>query len=479
MWNRCGYVLITNNSIYVIILFRGSDEMFKFESDSRKVQKGQTFIALKGLTVDGHDFIESAIKNGASKIICEKDIDYDIPYEKVENTDKYLREILLKEYGDKLNEMKLIGVTGTNGKTTSCYLIYQMLLNMGVDAAYIGTIGYIHKDEHIELNNTTPDILTVYKLLMNAYESGAKTVVMEVSSQALSYDRLTNVNYSIIGFTNLTEDHLDYHKTMENYLKAKLLILDHLKKDAVIVVNSDDEANVYFKKEGHKRVTYGFNGDYKIVKFETSASETNLTFSYEDKTYDVLVPLTSKFNVYNYMTVVSILNQYGFSINDIVSKTNMIKAPKGRCEAYKVNGGVAVIDYAHTPDAVEKVVTAYNELKKNRVITIVGCGGDRDPKKRPIMGEIASRLSDYVIFTSDNPRTEDPEAIIKDILVGVKKDNYEVIVDRKSAIKHGIDIMEKDDILLILGKGHEDYQIIGREKIHLDDAEEVLNYKSN
>lgn len=453
--------------------------MFKFESDSRKVQKGQTFIALKGLTVDGHDFIENAIKNGASKIICEKDIDFDVPYEKVEDTDKYLREILHREYGEKLNEMKLIGVTGTNGKTTSCYLTYQMLLNMGVDAAYIGTIGYYHKDEHIELNNTTPDILTVYKLLMNAYESGAKTVVMEVSSQALSYDRLTNINYSIIGFTNLTEDHLDYHKTMENYLNAKLLILNHLTKDAVIIVNSDDEASVHFKKEGHKRVSFGLDGDYKIINFETHPSETNLTFSFEGKTYDVLVPLTSKFNVYNYLTVVSILNQYGFGMDEIVSKTCMIKAPKGRCEAYKVNGGVAVIDYAHTPDAVEKVITAYNELKKNRVITLVGCGGDRDPKKRPIMGEIASRLSDYVIFTSDNPRTEDPQAIMNDILEGVKKDNYEVILDRRQAIKHGIDIMEKDDILLILGKGHEDYQIIGKEKIHLDDVEEVLNYKSN
>ena len=448
-------------------------------TDSRKVKKGDTFLALRGVETDGHDYIASAIKNGASKIICEKDIDFDIPYEKVEDTDKYLREILHREYGEKLNEMKLIGVTGTNGKTTSCYLTYQMLLNMGIDAAYIGTIGYYHKDEHIELNNTTPDILTVYKLLMNAYESGAKTVVMEVSSQALSYDRLTNINYSIIGFTNLTEDHLDYHKTMENYLNAKLLILNHLTKDAVIIVNSDDEASVHFKKEGHKRVSFGLNGDYKIINFETHPSETNLTFSFEGKTYDVLVPLTSKFNVYNYLTVVSILNQYGFSMNEIVSKTSMIKAPKGRCEAYKVNGGVAVIDYAHTPDAVEKVITAYNELKKNRVITLVGCGGERDPKKRPIMGEIASRLSDYVIFTSDNPRTEDPQAIMNDILEGVKKDNYEVILDRRQAIKHGIDIMEKDDILLILGKGHEDYQIIGKEKTHLDDVEEVLNYKSN
>ena len=450
--------------------------MFKFESDSRKVQKGQTFIALKGLTVDGHDFIESAIKNGASKLICEKDIDYDIPYEKVDDTDKYLREILLKEYGDKLNEMKLIGVTGTNGKTTSCYLIYQMLLNMGVDAAYIGTIGYIHKDEHIELNNTTPDILTVYKLLMNAYESGAKTVVMEVSSQALSYDRLTNINYSIIGFTNLTEDHLDYHKTMENYLNAKLLILNHLTKDAVIIVNSDDESSIYFKKEGHKRVSFGFDGDYKIINFETHPSETNLTFSFEGKTYDVLVPLTSKFNVYNYLTVVSILNQYGFSMDEIVSKTNMIKAPKGRCEAYKVNGGVAVIDYAHTPDAVEKVITAYNELKKNRVITLVGCGGDRDPKKRPIMGNVATQKSDYVIFTNDNPRTEDPKIIMDNIISGVHKTNYEIIFDRKEAINKGLEMLNKNDTLLILGKGHEDYQIIGHEKHHLDDKEIVLDY---
>ena len=302
---------------------------------------------------------------------------------------------------------------------------------------------------------------------------------MEVSSHSLCEKRVEGLEFSEVAFTNLTEDHLDYHKTMENYLNAKLLILNHLTRDAVIIVNSDDESSIYFKKEGHKRVSFGFDGDYKIINFETHPSETNLTFSFEGKTYDVLVPLTSKFNVYNYLTVVSILNQYGFSMNEIVSKTSMIKAPKGRCEAYKVNGGVAVIDYAHTPDAVEKVITAYNELKKNRVITLVGCGGDRDPKKRPIMGEIASRLSDYVIFTSDNPRTEDPQAIMNDILEGVKKDNYEVILDRRQAIKHGIDIMEKDDILLILGKGHEDYQIIGKEKIHLDDVEEVLNYKSN
>ena len=177
--------------------------------------------------------------------------------------------------------------------------------------------------------------------------------------------------------------------------------------------------------------------------------------------------------------MLSIVHEYGIDINKIIKETPNLKAPKGRCETYKVNHAYAIVDYAHTPDAVEKVITAYNELKKGKVITIIGCGGDRDPKKRPIMGSIATELSDYVIFSNDNPRTENPEDIMKDILEGVKKDNYEVILDRREAIKHGIDIMKPNDILLILGKGHENYQIIGKTKIHLDDAEEVLNYKSN
>ena len=192
--------------------------------------------------------------------------------------------------------------------------------------------------------------------------------------------------------------------------------------------------------------------------------------------WNVTTPLTSKFNVYNYLTCLSIVNQYGFSINDILKITSKLHAPKGRCEAYKINGGYAVIDYAHTPDAVEKVITAYNELKKAKVITIIGCGGDRDPKKRPIMGDIATKLSDYVILTSDNPRTEDPKKIMNDIIKDNHNTNYEIIYDRKEAILKGLKMLEKDDILLVLGKGHEDYQIIGREKIHFDDAEIIKNY---
>lgn len=452
--------------------------MFKYENDSRKILKGQTYIAIKGMTVDGHDFIESAIENGASHIICEKDLDINIPYTKVNDTKEYEKELLKKEYAKEINSLHILGVTGTNGKTTSCYLVYQMLLNLGIDACYIGTIGFYHKDEYIELNNTTPDILTVYKLLYHAYESGCTHVIMEVSSQALSYDRLNGIMYDTIAFTNLTEDHLDYHKTMENYLKAKLLVLDKLKENAITIANIDDENYIHFKKDNHKFLTFGYNGDYKIINFETNPAETNLTFSFNNKEYNVLIPLTSKFNVYNYLTMLSIVNNQGFTIEEIIENTSKLHAPKGRCETYKVNGGYAVVDYAHTPDAEEKVIKAYNELKKNRVITIIGCGGDRDPVKRPIMGNIATTLSDYTILTSDNPRTEDPKKIMDDILSGVTtKDNYEVILDRKEAIHHGIEIMQKDDILLILGKGHENYQIIGREKHHLDDAEEVLNYK--
>ena len=453
--------------------------MFLYENDSRKVKKGQTFIAIKGLTVDGHNYINKAIENGASKIICEKDLDIDIPYIKVDDTAEYQRNILVKDYGEQINKLHIIGVTGTNGKTTSCFLIYQMLISLGIDAAYIGTIGFYHKDEFIELNNTTPDILVIYQLLTKVQESGCKVVVMEVSSQALSYNRLFGINFSTIGFTNFTEDHLDYHKTMENYLEAKKLILNHLKENCIICANSDDIYYNEFNNNKNKFTTFGLNGDYKIMNYNTTPAYTDLEFEYKNNIYDVKIPLTSKFNIYNYLTMLSILNQYGISIEKIIEHTKYMKAPKGRCETYSVNNGYAIVDYAHTPDAVEKVISTYNDLKKNRVITIIGCGGDRDPKKRPIMGDIATRLSDYVIVTNDNPRTEDEKKIVDDIISGIKKDNYEIIHDRRTAIRHGIDIMQKDDILLILGKGHENYQIIGKEKIHFDDSEEVLNYCEN
>lgn len=449
--------------------------MIKYETNSKLIKEGQIFVAIKGHTVDGHDYIEEAIKNGASKIICEKEINLNIPYEKVNDTKEYLKNVLVQEYSEIVNKLKIIGITGTNGKTTSCYLTYQMLQKLGKNVAYLGTIGYYQNEKYIELNNTTPDILTLYKLLLDAVDNNVEYLVMEVSSHALSFERIAGLKFVCGAFTNLTEDHLDYHKTMEAYLSEKLKLINYLNDDATMIINSDDEAGEKFRTFKNYK-TYGLNGDYKIEKYNILPDHTDLEFSYNNETYQVTTNLTSKFNIYNYLTCVSILNNLGFSILDIIKITKDVYPPKGRCETYKVGKGYAVVDYAHTPDAVLKVILAYTELKKNRVITIVGCGGDRDPIKRPIMGNIATKLSDYVIFTNDNPRTEDPKKIMEDIIKDNHSTNYEIIYDRKNAIIKGIDMMENEDILLVLGKGHEDYQIIGHEKIHLDDAEIIKNY---
>ena len=451
--------------------------MFKYETNSRLIKPGQTFVAIKGYTVDGHDYIEDAIKNGAVAVIAQKEVKCDVPVTVVENSAEYYQKLLVKEYKDEFKDLKLIGITGTNGKTTSAYLTYQMLLALGKKAAYIGTIGFMCGDYFKELPNTSPEILTTYKLLEKAKEMECEYVVMEVSNFALDQKRIEGLDFVAGAFTNLTEDHLDYHKTMENYLKAKLLLTDYIKKDGVLLVNKDDDASEKFIEKFKNTKTFGYgNADYDILSDDIHPDHTDIIFKVDEKEYKVTTNLTSKFNVYNYFTMFSILHELGFEINELIEKTKYLKAPKGRCETYKVKDGFAVVDYAHTPDAVLKTVTAYKELAKARVITLVGCGGDRDPMKRPIMGEIASNYSDYVIFTNDNPRTEDPENIMKDILKGVKKDNYEVCLDRREAIKKALDMIKKDDIVLLLGKGHEDYQILGHTKVHLDDSEEILKY---
>lgn len=448
--------------------------MINIKTDSRKVKPGDTFVAIKGFTVDGHDYIEQAIKNGATKIICEKG-SYSVDTEKVPNSKKWLQEYIVNNYKDELNDIKLIGVTGTNGKTTTCYLVYQMLKELGAKVAYMGTIGFYFEDKMKQLPNTTPEILDVYSLIIDAKEKGATHFVMEVSSHALSEKRVEGLLFSAEAFTNLTEDHLDFHKTMDNYLQAKLLILNQLKENGKIIVNNDVPYAKEFEQKNYE--TLGFSGnDYKILNYKDTSNGTKITFSVNDKEYEVETNLKTKFNVYNYLTCVAIVKNMGYEMKDILSVTPSIYPPKGRCEAVKVGDAQAVIDYAHTPDAVEKIIDAFNEDKKGKIITLVGCGGDRDPLKRPIMGSIASNKSDYVIFTNDNPRTEAPEKIMKDILKGVDNKNYEVILDRKQAINRGLSMLKKDDVLLILGKGHEDYQIIGHEKRHFSDLEEVENY---
>ncbi len=449
--------------------------MIPIKTDSRKVVPGDTFVAISGHTVDGHDYIEEAIQKGATKIVCEHG-SFSVETLVVENSALWLQKYLVENYQKEIASLKVIGVTGTNGKTTTCFLTYQLLKKLGVAAAYIGTIGFWYGDYSKELPNTTPEILELYSMFLEALEHGITVIVMEVSSHALDQKRVEGIHFTHAAFTNLTEDHLDYHKTMENYLQAKLLLLNQL--DGVMVVNSDDEYAKYFMHDPY--VTLGYSGkDYKILSYEEEITGTKIRFEVNQTPYEVETNLKSKFNVYNYLMSLALVHCLGFSIQNILDVSKDIYPPKGRCAVIKVYDAVAVIDYAHTPDAVEKIIDAFLENKKGKIITIVGCGGDRDPLKRPIMGRIATEKSDFVIFTSDNPRTEDPEKILEDILKGVTKNNYEVEVDRRKAIQKGLEKLKCNDVLLILGKGHEDYQIIGHEKHHFDDFEEVQNYLEN
>ena len=443
------------------------------------LKKGDTFIALRGNTVDGHDYIEEAIKNGATKIIAEKG-KYSVETLIVPNTNEYLINYLKDNYSQYFKDINFIGITGTNGKTTTAFITSQILNNLGSKTAYIGTIGFYIDGEKIrDLPNTTPEILTIYNLIFEAIDNGCKNIVMEVSSHSLDLKRIEGINFNIGAFTNLTEDHLDYHKTMHNYLISKIKILNHLKSDGIMITNVDDNYSKYFTNEKAKTIGIEKDADYKVNKYVTNDLNTNISFIVNSKEYEVNVNLLNRFNVYNYMSALAIINNMGYKIEDIIKSSKDLTAPSGRNEVIKVNEAKAIIDYAHTPDAVLKVISANREITKGKVITIIGCGGDRDPFKRPIMGKTATSLSDYVIFTNDNPRCENEEKIMNDIINGVSKDNYEIIFDRREAIKRGIDMLIDGDTLLILGKGHEDYQIIGREKIHLSDQEEVYKYLEN
>lgn len=448
--------------------------MLNIKIDSRKVISGDTFVAIKGNTVDGHDYIEQAINNGAIKIICERG-NYSVETIVVEDTTEYLKDYLVDNYAREFDDLKLIGVTGTNGKTTTCFLTYQILNKLGIKTCYIGTIGCYLNNKKIELSNTTPDILELYNLLLEAKKNNCKVVVMEVSSHSISLERIKGLRYDVCAFTNLTQDHLDYHKTMDNYCKSKVKLISYLKEFGKMIVNVDDDYAKYFMCD--KSLSLGEKGtNYKILNYKLTNTYTDISFNHDGKIYNIKTNLIGKFNVYNYLTSLAIVNNLGIDIKDIINVTDDIVAPEGRADIIKVNDSIAVVDYAHTPDAVNKIISAFREVTNGKLITIVGCGGDRDPKKRPIMGNIATDYSDYVIFTNDNPRTEDEKIIMKDILAGVEKDNYIVEYDRREAIKKGLTMINSHDTLLILGKGHEDYQIIGREKVHLSDKEEVYKF---
>ncbi len=427
--------------------------------DSRKVKPGDTFLALKGTVYDGHDYILKAIENGAIKVIAERGA-YSVPTEIVPSTKEYLSNYLK----EKKVPIKMIGVTGTNGKTTTCWLIWQLFHSLGIPCSYIGTLGFYIEEKETDLQNTTPGSLDLLELLEKSYEHGCKYVVMEVSSHALEQGRVDFLDFDYAIFTNLTQDHLDYHLTMENYLKAKLKLFEKVKPNGVCLINGDDACASYFERSNS--VTYGYSScDYQI------AGE-NQTFTINEEEYKM--QLIGKYNIYNMSAAISLFYQLGYNYEELKEPVSKCSSPEGRMDTISYQTNCIVIDYAHTPDALENILDTVRELNYHKIITVIGCGGDRDKGKRPIMGEIATRKSDYVIFTSDNPRSENPMRILKEIVMKLDSVNYEIEVNREIAIKKGIQFLTKNDILLVLGKGHEKYQIIGSEKIFFDDKKVVL-----
>ena len=445
----------------------------QYETNSNLIKPQDIFVAIKGKHHDGHNYIDEAIKNGATKIIGEKNLKLpNITYKKVKSTNNFLTKVMSKENHRLARNFKIIGITGTKGKSTTALLVYQMLKKLKVKVAYIGTLGLYYNEKEEPLENTTPDILTINKILKKLKEDNITHIVMEVSSHAIALNRIKGLSFVTGAFTNFSQDHLDFHKSMEEYLKTKLKILKYF--EGPIIINNDDKTASIIKKKTRKYITVGNDGDYKITGYTLYQTSTLINFEHQYNHYTVSVPLVGKYNIYNYLEALAITISLGYDLLDLINITNSLKPIKGRNELIKTDKGYIIIDYAHSPMAVKETLETYNELKRGKIITIIGCGGNRDKSKRPIIGTLATKYSDYVIFTSDNPRDENPHLIINDMTEKLDSHNFEIIENRKDAIKKGVKFLKKQDYLLILGKGHENYQIINNTKYHFDDKEEVL-----
>ncbi|MGL4652550.1 UDP-N-acetylmuramoyl-L-alanyl-D-glutamate--2,6-diaminopimelate ligase [Cetobacterium sp.] len=427
------------------------------EYDSRKIKPGDVFVALKGALVDGHKYIDKALENGAVAVIVSEEVELkgDVTYFLVDDLRNKLGIMASNFYGNPEKKLKIIGVTGTNGKTTTTYLIEQILGEEYV--ARIGTVEYKIGDEIIEAPNTTPESLDIIKMSKKAVDKGLKYLVMEVSSHGLTSGRVDMLDFDVAVFTNLTPEHLDYHKDMDDYFEAKKILFKKLKNKENSVINIDDFYGEKIAKE--------FGGmSYSLDK----DADLDLNIIKEMKP-----TLLGKFNMYNILGAIGVGKLLGVDSSLIKERVGKIKGAPGRFEAVSIGQDFRVIvDYAHTGDALENILQGVKDLgETGKIITVFGCGGDRDKTKRPVMAEVAEKYSQLVIVTSDNPRTEKAEDIIEDILKGFKNKNYIVEIDRKEAIKKAVLKAEKDDIILIAGKGHETYQILGNTKIHFDDRE--------
>lgn len=469
--------------------------------DSRLTKKGNLFVALEGTHTDGINFVDEALKNKASacvvnsKTIREFSTKEKIIY--VPDTKKALAQLSSNFYLNPTRDILLIGVTGTNGKTTITYMLEAIFKKENKKVGVIGTINYRYENKVIPAVNTTPFAHTLMKIFLNMRKKKVEVVAMEASSHALDQKRVDGCEFDCAIFTNLTPEHLDYHKTMENYFAAKARLFKEVlpqssKRDKFCVIGIDDEWGEKLAQEttelGIKtiRVSLSKSTDVFAKSIEMRPSGTKFVCKLFDKTDEFAINLIGKYNVSNALLAIATAYSLGVSVSTIKKGLLSIKKIPGRLETIRSpKGFTVVIDYAHTPDALLKVLSTLKELKPKRVITVFGCGGDRDRTKRPLMGEIAATMSDFVIVTSDNPRTEDPYKIMLDIEIGIKKigtQNYKMILERREAISHALKIASESDIILVAGKGHENYQIIGTEKLSFSDykvVKEILNTEND
>jgi UDP-N-acetylmuramoyl-L-alanyl-D-glutamate--2,6-diaminopimelate ligase len=457
--------------------------------DSRRVRPGDCFIAVKGTQYDGHDFIDSAVSAGAKYIVCQSVPASVIPakagiqFVVVPDTSKVAAILAQARYGNPAEKLTNLAVTGTNGKTTVAYLVRSVIQTAGQNCGLIGTVVYDTSKRTDTATLTTPDCLQIAQMQNEMVQAGTEYMIIEASSHALSQNRLAAINFTAAAFTNLTGDHLDYHKTEGNYLAAKSVLFEALWPDAVAVLNKESpHSRQIAGKTKAKTLWYGIDTETDIAakNVSTDISGTSFILRYGSDQANITTPLLGRHNVSNHLAAAGLCLAAGFDLPTVAAGLSAMKSVPGRLEKVDFDGDFTVlIDYAHTDDALKNVLTTLRPLCKGKLRVLFGCGGDRDRTKRPRMAAVAEQLADYIIVTSDNPRSEPPELIIGEIMTGFEKptdDSIFVELEREDAIKHAIKTACKDDIILIAGKGHETYQIIGDKKIEFSDAKIVKKY---
>ena len=460
----------------------------KIEFDSRLISDGDMYVAITGVNVDGHSFISQAIQNGANCIVCEKTPDNKIDgvvYVNVKSSRKALAIISSNYFDNPSSKLNLIGVTGTNGKTTIATLLFDLYTELEIKSGLISTVKISYDNKNFQANQTTPDSLSINRFLSEMVNSNVRYCFMEVSSHGIDQNRTDGLVFKGGIFTNLTHDHLDYHESFENYRDTKKQFFDSLSNNSFALTNNDDKNGIVMLQNTiADKYTYSLNSvsDFKAKILESSFDGMLLKIN----TTEFWSKLVGKFNAYNILSVYSAASILGLPKNELLKAMSSLDAVAGRFQFYKKNKITAIVDYAHTPDALENILKSINEIKtsENNLITVVGCGGNRDKSKRPLMGDIASNLSSKVIFTSDNPRFEDPEIIIEEMISGVRSTNSNKTIsisNRKEAIKAACQFARTNDIILVAGKGHESYQEVKGVRSDFDDFEivkELLNQKN-